>query len=104
MRVAEIGELAHLALTAKRTLNTHGLAGGGLRKSVQVGLGAHALLVEEMAGREAVQSIGARQLMRLIACQQVRETPAGGRRCLETAITPPGVEIQTFDRCTVDDR
>ena len=63
---------------------------------MQVGLRARALFVDEIARREAVETVGTRDLMRLVAREQMREAPARGRRRLESAVAPAGIEIQAL--------
>src|SRR5262245_63264940 len=72
--------------------------------SVQVRLRAHALLVDDAALSEAVETIGGGERMRLAGGDEMGETPARCRRRLEAAIAPAGVEIEPVDRRLVDDR
>src|SRR5260370_42186300 len=71
--------------------------------SVKVGLGAAAILIDQLAAREAVQPITPGERMGRLVRQQMSETPPGGRRRLESAITPARVQIQTLDRRVIDD-
>ncbi len=59
-----------------------------VRSSVQVGLRARALLVDQMAGGEAVEPEGGVERVRLVAGDGVGEAPARGRRRLEAAVAP----------------
>src|SRR5680860_947797 len=71
--------------------------------SVQVRLGAHALLVDDAALREAIETVGGRIWGGLAGGDEMGEAPAGGGRCLEAAIAPAGIEIEAFDRRRIDD-
>ena len=73
--------------------------------SMQIGLGADALFVDEIAPRAKRSSRKARA----VSCgsprrDQVREAEAGGRRRLEAAIAPAGVEVEVVGPRPVDDR
>lgn len=61
-RVAQIRELVVAAFAAKGTVDAHGGS-----PSVQVGLIAHALLVDHVTGAEAIEAIRLRNLMRFVA-------------------------------------
>ncbi len=100
--VAEIREFADIAWAAEGTWDAHGWV--PVSRSMQIGLGALAFFVNQVAGPETVEAIGCGERMRLVARQQVSETPARGRRCLEAAVAPAGVEIEALDRRPVDDR
>src|SRR4051812_41674721 len=71
--------------------------------SMQIRLCPGALLVDEPAGGEAVEPEGRRGLVRLVAGDEVREAVAGGRRRLEAAVAPAGIEIEPSDGRAVDD-
>ena len=58
--IAKIGEFVHVAFTAEGAWDPHRKA------SVQVRLGALALLVDERAGGEAVEPVGGRDGMHLV--------------------------------------
>src|SRR6266567_3834157 len=73
-------------------------------KSMEIRLGTDALFVDEAAGREAVETIGSGNRMWLVVHDQVGEAEAGGRRGLEPAVTPAGIEVEAFDRAVVDNR
>src|SRR5262245_45168890 len=96
-RVTTISEFLERPLTAIRAVDPHRLA------SVLVGLRAHALLVDHAACRQAIEPVGGRIWMRLVLGYEVREADAGGRRRLEAAIAPAGIEIEPIDRRLVDD-
>src|SRR5215467_14012526 len=72
--------------------------------SMQVRLGASAALVDQSTRGEAVKAEGSRRWMRLIACNQVSETPPRRRCCLETSVTPARIEIESLNWRHVDDR
>src|SRR5436305_14232719 len=80
--------------------------GQGMRTppSMQVRLGARALFVEQRAGRGAIEPHCRGDIVRLVARDQMREAPAGGRCCLEAAVAPAAIEIEPVDRRAVDDR
>src|SRR5665213_2586174 len=75
-RIATIDELTCVTLTAKGTFNTHGIIRRASMKLLQIRLGAGALLVNEMAGCEAVKAIRARHPVRFIAREQMCKAPA----------------------------
>src|SRR5215470_5045934 len=72
--------------------------------SMQVGLGASAALVDQSTRGEAVKAEGRRRWMRLIACNQVSETPPRRRRRLEASVTPARTEVESLNWRHVDDR
>jgi sarcosine oxidase subunit beta len=95
--VAAIGEFAMVALAAEGAMDAqHG--------SVQPWRRAAAGLVDGGAAREAVKRERRAERIGPVAGDQVREAPAGGRRRLEPAIAPAGIEIEPIDRRLVDDR
>jgi len=69
----KIGEFAGAALAAEWTSNTHALTHP--TSSVQVGLGTHPFLINDIASCKTVQAIGTRYLMLLVARDQMGETP-----------------------------
>ena len=58
--------------------------------------GALTLLVNDVACCKSIEPIGARDLMRLVACQQMSKAPPRRRCCLEAAVAPAGIEIEAF--------
>jgi hypothetical protein len=62
------------------------------RLSVQIGLGASALIINDASRRETVQPETSIQHMRLTLRDGPSEAPARGRRCLEAAIAPAAVQ------------
>src|SRR6056297_2552213 len=73
------------------------------RPSVQVGLVAHALFVDEIAAREPVEPHLRGHRVRGIAGDEMGVAePRGGRR-LEPAIAPAAVEIEPVDGGLVDE-
>src|SRR5258706_108706 len=92
--IAEIGELARVAFAAEGTVDAH---------SVQVGLRALPFLVDEMTRREAVESIGARNLVRSVAREQVGEAPTRSGSRLEAAVAPARVEVEAGNAALIDD-
>src|SRR3569833_177943 len=93
--IPKVCEFIDVAVTTERTWNSH-------VASVQVGLGAAPVLIDQVPGSEAVQAIRACHRMSLVIRQQMGEAPAGGRRCLESAIAPAGIEIQAIAGRAID--
>src|SRR5438128_7181214 len=96
--VTQIGEFTQVTVAAVGATDSH------RNLSMEVGLRAHPLLIDEMAGRETIQTIGGGKRMRFIPRDQMRKAPARCRSCLEAAVTPASIEIQPIDRRVVDDR
>src|SRR6202023_1944929 len=65
--------------------------------SMEIGLGALPLLVDRMSGHKPVKAILCGRLMWPVGCEEMCKAPSSRRRCLEAAIAPAGVEIETFD-------
>ena len=96
--VTQIDEFAQVAVAAVGATNSH------RNLSMEVGLRAHPLLVDEMAGGETIQTIGGGNRMRLIPRDEMCKAPTRCGSGLEAAVTPAGVEIQPIDWRVVDDR
>src|SRR3546814_7233455 len=62
------------------------------RSSMQFGTRAVAALVDDAALAEAVQREGGVQRVRRVVRDGMGEAPAGGRRRLEAAVAPAGIE------------
>src|SRR5215470_1014301 len=71
---------------------------------VSVRHGSRAVLVDQSAAREALETEGGVERMRLAARDRVREYPARSRRRLEPAGAPAAVQVEAFDRELADDR
>src|SRR5688572_18406271 len=63
-----------------------------------------ATFADDATGLEPVERERSGKRMRLIMRDHVRKAPAGCRRCLEAAITPTAIQVETFDRCLAHDR
>src|ERR1700745_666182 len=72
--------------------------------SMQVGLGASAALVDQSTGGEAVKAEGGSRWVRLIAGNQVSETPPRRRCRFEASVTPARIEGESLNWRHVDDR
>src|SRR5215470_15744014 len=73
-----------------------------MRASMRHGGGA--MLVDEPAAGEALETEGRVERVRLAARDRVSEHPARARRRLEAAGAPASVEIEAFHRELADDR
>ena len=96
--VAAIGELFERPLTAIGTGDPH------RRPQCRLGCAPMPFSSITRACREAVEPIGGGDRMRLVLGDEMGKAQAGGRRRLEAAIAPAGIEIEPVDRRPVDDR
>src|SRR5260370_30494198 len=83
--VAQIDEFAQVAVAAVGATNSH------RNLSMEVGLCAHPLLVDEMAGCETIQTIGGSNRRRLIPSDEICKAPTRSGSGLETDVTQAGV-------------
>src|SRR5215468_7086624 len=80
--VTQIDEFTQVTVAAVGATDSH------RNLSMEVGLRADPLLIDEMAGRETIQTIGGGNRMRLIPRDQMRKAPTRCGSCLESAVTP----------------
>src|SRR3546814_12274240 len=66
--------------------------------SLQIGLGARALFIDQLPAREAIEPIACGDRMRLVTGEQMRKAPARRRSRLEPAVAPAAVEIEPRHR------